>query len=412
MTATTPTPPQEPALPLSYPFPLGENGQLPPLIRWAQANQPVCPVAMPSGARMWMLTRKDDIARIFADPRFSRDLDDPATPRIAGQDITTVGRGLFSLDPPDHTRVKSVVSGFFTRRAVGRYETLVRSHAAELLDAMDDGPNPCDLVAGYTSLLQMLVMREVLGVPEELWEDHRRVFPSASSITAGPQETATETEEIKAFTARVIAARRRLPEREDPLGALLRAAADGTISEEEMFGTAFLLFFTGSDGIIAPTTTGAMILMLNPSQLRPVLDDPGLWPKAAEEVLRYFHNGVLGFPVVAREDVELHGVTIAAGDAVVASMQAATWDPRHVNNPEKFNVRRREDAAATFGAGPHYCLGAQLARLYLATALRALFERHPSLRLAVAEQDIPWRNDIMFVRPVALPVTWSEGTPA
>ncbi|MCK8678901.1 cytochrome P450 [Streptomyces lichenis] len=405
MTASSPS---DPRLPLRYPFPLGDNGRLPPLIRWAQRNRPVCPVAMPSGARMWMLTRRDDIAQVFADPRFSRDLDDPAVPRIAGQDITTISRGLFSLDPPDHTRVKSVVSGFFTRRAVRRYEELVAGHATALLDAMDDGLNPCDLVAAYTAPLQMRVMREVLGVPEELYEEHQRVFPSASSITAGPEETSAETEEIKAFTARVITARRDLPPRDDPMGALLRAADEGAISEQEMFGTAFVLFFTGSDAIIAPTTTGAMILILNPSQLRPVLDDPGLWPKAAEEVLRYFHNGVLGFPVVTREDVELHGVTIAAGDAVVASMQAATWDPRHVNNPEKFNVRRREDAAATFGAGPHYCLGAQLARLYLATALRLLFERHPSLRLAVAEQDVPWRNDIMFVRPVALPVSWSE----
>ncbi|CAM5359642.1 cytochrome P450 hydroxylase [Streptomyces avidinii] len=393
-------------LPLQYPFALGDLGKLPPLIRWAQKHRPVCPVAMPSGDRVWMLTRKNDIAQVFADPRFSRNLEAPGTPRIAGDDLTTIGRGLFNLDPPDHTRVKQVVSPYFTRRATQKYLPLIQERAGALLEEMAAGPNPTDLVTAYAARLQLLVMREILGVPPELHDAHERLFPTCASITAGPEATGNETEEIKKFVEAVIKVRRNSPALDDPLGALLKAVDTGVITEEEMVGTAFVLFFTGSDAVVAPTTTGSMILMLHRKQLGECLSDPDLWPRAAEEVLRYYHNGVLGFPVVATEDVELHGQVIRRGEAVVASMQAATWDPAHVNNPEKFNIHRKADAAATFGAGPHYCLGSQFSRGYLQTALSTLFARFPTLYLAVDEHHVPWRNDVIFVRPVCLPVAW------
>ncbi|OON71441.1 cytochrome P450 [Streptomyces tsukubensis] len=393
-------------LPLPYPFPLGDLGKLPPLIQWAQKSRPVCPVLMPSGSRVWMLTRKNDIAAVFADPRFSRNLLAPGSPRISGDDVTAVGRGLFNLDPPDHTRVKQVISPYFTRRATQTYLPLICERAHALLDTMAAGPNPTDLVTAYAARLQLTVMRGVLGVPPELYDTYEQLFPTGASISAGPEATGNETQEIQRFVAEVIAARRRGPLLDDPLGALLRAVDAGVISEEEMAGTAFVLFFTGSDAVVAPTTTGSMILMLHRKQLRECLDDPELWPRAAEEVLRYYHNGVLGFPLVATEDVELHGQVVRRGEAVVASMQAATWDPEHVKNPEKFNIHRSADAAATFGAGPHYCLGSQFARGYLHAALRALFERFPTLYLAVDEHHVPWRNDVIFVRPVCLPVAW------
>jgi cytochrome P450 len=192
----------------------------------------------------------------------------------------------------------------------------------------------------------------------------------------------------------------------DLVGALLGAAEQGKISEEELSAAVLELLRAGSDASLAPAAGGAMILMLNRDQLVACLRDPALWPKAAMEVLRYYHGGVLGFPVVATEDIDLHGRAIAAGDVVVASLPAAMWDPRHVSNPARFNVRRREDTAALLAAGPHHCLGADLPLIYLHGALRTLFERFPRLLLAIDEFEVPWRNDAVYVGPVALPVTW------
>ncbi|MDT8914501.1 cytochrome P450 [Amycolatopsis sp. PS_44_ISF1] len=392
-----------PELPLRYPFPLGELGGLPPLVRWAQAHRPVCPVLLPSGDRIWMLTRRDDIAEVFADSRFSRRLGDDS-PRLAGPDITTVERGLFHLDPPDHTRVRQVVSRFFTRRAVQDHRRLVTEQGTRLLDAMADGPDPADLVAAYAQPLQFRVMRRVLGVPEPLWPEHERIFRTMASITSGPAEVAEETANIRGLAARILAVGE--PSGDNPVGALLAARRAGDLSADEVAGTVFVLLFTGTDAVIAPTAEGALILMQHRNQLKDCLAGPERWALAAEEVLRFYHNGVLGFPIIATEDVELHGTTIRAGDGVAASMQAATWDPAHVRHPEKFRVGRKETAEATFGAGPHYCLGSQLARVYLATALRTLFERLPELYLAINAEEVPWRNDIVFTRPAIVPVAW------
>ncbi|MGR8012102.1 cytochrome P450 [Streptomyces hypolithicus] len=153
-------------------------------------------------------------------------------------------------------------------------------------------------------------------------------------------------------------------------------------------------------------TAGTATLLIHRRQLNELLARPDLWPKAVEEILRYHHNGVLGLPRVATEDITLHDVTIRKGDGVCLPMLGATWDPAHYRNPPAFNIHRRTDGTATFGAGPHFCLGASLARMFLQTAYQALFTRFPTLFLAVAEDDIPWEADLFFTKPAALPVAW------
>ncbi|WP_367132175.1 MULTISPECIES: cytochrome P450 [Streptomyces] len=147
-------------------------------------------------------------------------------------------------------------------------------------------------------------------------------------------------------------------------------------------------------------------MLAHPRRLRECRTDPDLWPKAVEEVLRYHHNGVLGMPRVATEDVTLHGVTIRKGEGVSCPMLGATHDPAHYPRPSRFNIHRTTDASATFGAGPHFCLGAPLARLFLDIAYRALFTRFPDLILAVPEHEVPWQDNLLFTKPATLPVVW------
>jgi cytochrome P450 len=406
MTTTQTTTQLDTTLPLKYPFALGEHGSPPPLMLWAQQHKPVCPVLLPSGVTAWMLTRRDDVAQVFADPRFSRNISSPGSPRIVGEDLTSIDDAIFNLDPPDHTRVRQVVSSFYTRRAVERYRPLVARHAAQALDAMASGRNPTDLVPAYTSVLPFAVMTEILGVPEELAAEYRRDFPMSADITIGPEATERETEEAKRFVAHVVAAHREHPYPGTPINALIQARSAGAISETEMFGTILLIFLTSSDALVAPSTTGPMALMTHRKQLDECLADARLWPKAVEEVLRYFHNGGIGFPRVATTNVLLHDTMIRKGDPIVVPLQSVTWDPRHYRNPQTFNIHRRTDGSATFGAGAHYCLGSQLARVYLQEAFAALFTRFPTLHLAVNESDLPWDRNRMFIRPIALPVAW------
>ncbi|UQA92324.1 cytochrome P450 [Streptomyces halobius] len=399
-------PTDDPGLPLRYPFPPGELGTPPPVLAWARKKQPVCPVALPSGDRVWMVTRKDDITHVLTDPRFSRNLTYPGAPRFVGDDFTSVPGGIFNLDPPDHTRVRQVISRFYTRSAVEHHRPMIEQHAAQLLDDMAHGPNPADLMPAYADALPLHVAREILAVPSELHSLYHSCFRTQTHLAASAEAVAEATAAITDFTKEVIETKRRHPDPNEPIGALILARYDGLISEDELIGTTSYLFVTGSEPLTASFGTGTVTLLTNPRQLRECITAPDLWPKAVEEILRYHHNGVLGMPRVATTDVTLHDVTIRKGEGVCCPMLGATHDPAHYPNPFRFNIHRTTDGSATFGAGPHFCLGAPLARLFLQTAYRALFTRFPSLFLALPEREIPWEDNLVFIKPASLPVAW------
>jgi cytochrome P450 len=397
---------REVTLPLPYPFEPGRLGTAPPVLDWARKHRPVCPVRLPSGSQVWMVTRKDDITQVLTDPRFSRDLVYDDAPRFVGDDFTSMPGGIFNLDPPDHTRVRHVLSHFYSRHGVERWRPMVEQHAAQLLDAMAAGPNPTDLVPAYAAPLPLKVSSEILQVPVEHRAAYLSFFRTQTNLAVSPEEVATATAVVREFTAEVIDHKRHDGGDDGPIGALIQACADGDISETELQGTVAYLFVTGSEPLVSPLGTGVVTLLVNHRELKDVLAAPELWPRAVEEVLRYHHNGVLGMPRVATEDVTLHDVTIRKGEGVCTPMLGATWDPAHYRNPAKFNIHRRTDATATFGAGPHFCLGASLTRMFLQSAYQALFTRFPTLFLAVSEDDIPWEADLFFTKPATLPVAW------
>ena len=395
-----------PDLPLRYPFALGPHGTPPPVLAWARENRPVCPVTLPSGDRVWMITRKDDIAQVFTDRRFSRDLTYPGAPRFVGADFTVVPGVIFNLDPPDHTRIRRVLNPFYTPARVERYRPMIERHADSLLEAMGSGRGPADLLQVYAAPLPLRVSCELLDIPIEHRVEYLHAFRTQIALNVEADQVAAATKTTLEFTEQVIAAKQAAPGGDDPVSALVRAHRNGTISEQELHGTVSYLFVTGSDPLVSPVATGVITLLRHREQLGRCIAQPELWPKAVEEVLRFHHNGVLGYPRVATEDVMLHGVRIVEGDGVCAPMLGATWDERHYPDPGRFDIHRTTDATATFGAGPHFCLGAAFSRLYLTISFRALFERFPGLRLAVSEHDIPWRNDLGQTRPDQVPVSW------
>ncbi|HCA88676.1 MAG TPA: hypothetical protein DEQ61_26365 [Streptomyces sp.] len=392
--------------PLTYPFALGPHGTPPAAIAWARKHRPVCPVILPSGRQVWMLTRKDDIGRLLTDPVFSRDLVYPGAPRFVGEDFTAVPGGIFNVDGADHTRIRKVLAPHYTRSASAGHTALIARHAESLLDSMAGGPNPTNLVEAYAAPLPLRVSCEILGVPVRQRAAYLEAFRTQTSLEVTADAVAAATAETLELTQQIIKSKQADEDHEGPIGALVRAAAEGLISEEELQGTTSYLLVTGSEPLVPPMATGPVTLMRHRNQLNACVADEKLWPRAVDEVLRYHHNGILGLPRVATEEVALHGVRIEPGDGVCAPMLGATWDPRHYRHPEKFDIHREGDMAATFGGGPHFCLGATFVRVFLATAYAALFRRFPELFLAVPEDDLPWQTDIQLVRPARVPVCW------
>ncbi|MFD7663985.1 cytochrome P450 [Streptomyces sp. NPDC059788] len=417
--SSLPMPDRTPDLPLDYPFPRGPLGTPPPLVHWARAHRPVCPVVLPSGTRAWMITRKDDIAAVLADRRFTRDLTvarrsgegGGAAPRIVGDDFTSVPGSIFNVDAPDHTRIRRVIAPYYTRSRIERQRPLVAALVDAAVAAMAERAGSCDLLEAFAAPLPSRIVCALLDVPPTVREAFVDSFTVHTSFGTDRAVVEAATRRTAALARQVVEVRRGLADdpRDDPVGALMSACDHGTVTEEELLGTASFLMITGAESLVSPLSLGPLTLMRHPAQLRACRADPRLWSRAAEEVLRYHHNGVLGLPRIALEDVELHGVTIRRGDAVCATMLGATWDPAHYRDPAAFDIHRTENADPTFGAGPHYCIGANQARMILTVAYQRLFDRFGSLEPAVPAGDIPWDEDSMFIRPAALPVVWRDG---
>jgi cytochrome P450 len=193
------------------------------------------------------------------------------------------------------------------------------------------------------------------------------------------------------------------------VGALIAAYDEGRLSFDEVRGTVVYLLVTSAEPIIGPVSTFVVTLLREHPQraLTSLRNKPELWPDAVSELLRIHHNGMISLPRQALEDVEVGGVLVAKGEAVINPYLAATMDPAHESNPDHFNILRGNPANMTFGGGPHYCLGSSLTRVYLHEALQTLFTELPGLTLAVNPIDIPWMPaETLFTRPRRLPVTF------
>lgn len=396
----------DPTLPLCYPFPLGDYGTPPELIHWARENVPVCPVSMPEGQKMWMITAKNDIKSIMNDKRFSRNLTQPGAPRQSDEDFTSIPAGIFNMDPPDHNRVRRIIAPYYSAHNVERYRPMIKKHVDNTLRDMADGPNPTDLMAAMARPLSLLVGMDTLNLSPQLRASPYACYHTQTAVGASPESIALSTNKIRNFSQAIIDDKREYPTDDDPIGALIIAQREGTITEAELLGTVCFILITCVEPMVGPLGMGPFTLMRHPRQLQACLEHPQYWPLAVEEILRYHHNGVLGLPRMALEDVVFHGVTIKRGDGVVMPMLGATWDPKHYPQPERFDIHRQTNASITFGHGPHFCLGASLVRLFLHIAYAGLFTKFPTLKLAVPDDEVPWEKGMIFTGPASLPVIW------
>jgi cytochrome P450 len=302
---------------------------------------------------------------------------------------------LLVLNPPDHTRLRRLVSGAFTARRVRALRPAIVRMVDDLLDEMT---GEVDFIGGFAFPLPVNVIGELLGVPsgdraqfQSLVRDWTRVLEVITPDVLSVADPAATT--IRDYLAGLVAERRQRPGA-DLLSALVAAEEAGDqLSEDELLTTAALLFAAGFETTTNLLGNGLVALLRHPAQLRALRERPDLTDSAVEELLR-FDSPVQLITRVVTEPVELGGTTVAAGERVVAYLGAGNHDPERFAEADRLQLNRTDNAPLSFGGGIHYCLGAPLARLEAQVAFPALVGRFPRLALCGASE----RRDSLTIR--------------
>jgi unspecific monooxygenase len=343
----------------------------------------------------WLVPRHADVSALLRDRRLGRTYQHRFTHEDFGRTApppehepfhTLNDHGMLDLEPPDHTRIRRLVSKAFTPRTVEQLKPYVSKLAGELVDRLVAAGGG-DLLTDVAEPLPVAVIAEMLGIPES---DRAPLRPWSADICGMYELSPSEDTAARAVRASVefaeylrelIAARRKEPG-DDLISGLIAAHDDeDRLTEQEMISTAVLLLNAGHEATVNATVNGWWALFRNPDQLAALRADHSLIPSAVEELMRYdtplqlFERWVL-------DEIEIDGTTVPRGAEIAMLFGSANHDPDVFADPERLDLTRADNPHISFSAGIHYCIGAPLARIELAASMRALLERAPTLALA------------------------------
>ncbi|MFE2456642.1 cytochrome P450 [Streptomyces sp. NPDC059402] len=377
-----------------------------PVLADLMREGPLTRVRLPHGEGWaWLATRYDDVKAITNDPRFGRaEVTKRQITRLAPHFKPRPGSLAFA-DQPDHNRLRRAVAGAFT---VGTAKRL-RPRAQEVLDGLVDGilaeGPPADLVERVLEPFPIAVVSEVMGVPAA---DRERVHSWTRQIisTSGGAEAAERAKQgLYGWITETVRARAD-SDGDDVYSMLGAAVGRGEVGETEAVGLAGPLQI-GGEAVTHNVGQMLYLLLTRPELMTRMRERPEARGTALDELLRWIsHRTSVGLARIALEDVEVHGVRIAAGDPVYVSYLAANRDPDVFPDPDRIDLDRDPNPHLAYGNGHHFCTGAVLARMQTELLVDTLLERLPGLRLAVPADQVAWRRKTMIRGPRTLPCTW------
>lgn len=364
----------------------------------------------------WLITRYEDVSFVLRDKRFGKDFAGNMERRYGGSRmdepaVASLAKTMLVQDPPDHTRLRGLVTKAFTARRVADMRVRIKALVDEQLDRVAD-KGEMDVMRDLAHRLPVIVICDMLGIPEE----HRAPFLAGSNVNGRILEPVPMTREeldqanrntqmAGVYFNQLCELRRRDPQ-DDLTSELVKAEEAGDkLSAEELQANMGLLFGAGHETTTNLIGNGLLALHRQPDQWERLKADPSLIPNAIEELLRY-DSSVQLTGRVTHADVEVGGVKLGAKESVVTLLGAANRDPAQYPDPDRLDVGRQNIRPLSFGGGIHFCLGAQLARLEGELVFAALIERMPNLRLP--EIDTPaWRRSFTLRGLSKLPAVWN-----
>jgi cytochrome P450 len=350
----------------------------------------VAPVQWHEGLGLWLAFTHAEANAVLRDRRLGRIWRDKE-PGERFESFNLIHRNaILEMEPPHHTRLRRLISTAFARGHVERLRPWVEELAGRLVDGLVErsgGSEPVDLLTGMAEQLPVAVIAELLGVPEA---DRPLLRPWSNAIVKMYEYDRTRQREDDAERAadefvaylRALAAERRTNPGDDLVSHLVsvRDAEGDRLTEDELVTTCILLLNAGHEATVNVTGNGTLALLRNPDQLARLRDDRAMLPMAIEELMR-FDSPLQLFERTATEDVEIGGVTVAAGQKIAALLGSANHDPAVFADPGTLDVGRTDNPHISFGAGVHFCIGAPLARVELQASFGALLDRTSSLEL-------------------------------
>ncbi|MFS1514144.1 cytochrome P450 family protein [Chengkuizengella sp. SCS-71B] len=362
--------------------------------------------------KSWLVTRYNDVVTLMKDERITKDiLNVMSKNEIQQQNYIEeyeffINNMLFN-DPPDHGRLRSLVHKVFFPRMIEGLRTRIEEISKSLLNQMETKTN-VDLMEDYAIPLPIIVISEMMGIPEKDRNQFRIWSNASTSVANGDEEIEKLNSYIKDFIhylETIIEERRQSPQ-DDIISGLVMAQEDGQkLSKKELLSMLFLLIVAGHETTVNLIGNGMLSLLQHPEQLGKLRKHPELVGRAVEELLRFTNPVEFATARYAIEDFTLYEKEIKKGDMIFLSLAAANRDPNYFVNPEELDITREENKHIAFGFGMHHCLGAPLARLESQIAFQALIQRFPNIKLKVNEKELRWRQSEIFRGLLELPVS-------
>nr|WP_225953385.1 cytochrome P450 [Kibdelosporangium phytohabitans] len=346
---------------------------------------PVHQVTLFTGVPVWLVTGHAETRQLLTHPNVVKSLTEVPHREHTPEDLVkATNTHMLAANPPDHTRLRKLVSAVFTRRRIDELEPRIKQLSAALLDEVAaQGGGPVDLLSAYGYPLPITVICELVGVPSIQRDEFRDL---SQTVMTGPTQTVevylAAVTKLVELIRHMIEVKRATPG-DDLLSGLIAVRDDGDkLTDDELTSMIYLLLIAGHETTVNLIVNGVYTLLKHPEQLAALRKDPSLVTSAVEELLRYDGPVMVSIPAVTNGPVEIGDVTIPPGAVVMSALASANRDPRRFAAPDTMDITRSDNSHVTFGHGIHHCLGAPLARLEARIAFSDLLGRFPRLRLA------------------------------
>ncbi|MFI9815971.1 cytochrome P450 [Saccharothrix variisporea] len=372
-----------------------------------RSAEPVSRALLRDGSTVWLVARHADVQAGLVDERISCDGSTPGIPMPGGSGVDPVGRrsSFVRMDPPEHDVHRKLLAPDFTMRKARALRPWIQGVVDSALDDLAGSGQPADLVRLLAMPVPSTVVCHVLGVPHS---DHE-FFQSRAAVMldrgSSRDDLRNAVVELRTYMIGLLQDKRANPG-DDVLTKLAHAPADLGLTDDDLAGAAQSVLNASHEATVNMIALGTLALTENPHALAELKADRNLWPAAVDELLRYLGIGDLLSPRIAKEDLDIAGQRIAAGEGLYFLTGSANRDEEVYADPAAFDLHRPHRGHLAFGYGLHQCLGQNLARVELEVVFESLFRRFPDLRPAVPVDELSYKHDSALFGVHELPVVW------